>query len=126
MISRAYIDRLHALSIAKYGGASGIRDEGLLESAIARPFQTFGGKDLYPEPIDKAAAIAESIILNHPYLDGNKRTGFLAMFAILQAYNLELTAAENDVYQTMIKVSTGELRFEGLRDWLGDNCRKMG
>ena len=63
---------LHEFSIKDFGGASGIRNIGLLESAIARPFQTFGGEDLYPSPFDKAAAIGESLIENHPFIDGNK------------------------------------------------------
>jgi death on curing protein len=118
MISRVFIDRLHELSIEKYGGAMGIRDEGLLESAIARPFQTFDGQDLYPHPLDKAAAIGESIIINHPYLDGNKRTGFLALFAVLDEFGFQLTATEEEAYEAMIQVSTGEMGFEGLREWL--------
>jgi len=118
MISRVFIDRLHELSIEKYGGATGIRDEGLLESAIARPFQTFDSQDLYPDPLDKAAAIGESIIINHQYIDGNKRTGFLAIFAVLDGYGIQLTAPEGDTYEAMIKVSTGEMGFAGLRYWL--------
>jgi len=72
MISKEEIIRLHHLSIAKYEGAAGIRDEGLLESAIARPCQTFGGEDLYQTAYEKAAAIMESIIINHPFVDGNR------------------------------------------------------
>jgi death-on-curing protein len=98
----------------------------MLKSAIARPFQTFGGEELYPTPEEKAAALCESIIVNHPFVDGNKRTGFTAMVALLMEYGIQLTANENDAYQTIIKVSTGELRFDGLRDWLGINCKKMG
>lgn len=58
---------LHKISIEKYGGSDGIRDFGLLESAIARPFQTFGGEDLYPSLFEKLAALGESLILNHPF-----------------------------------------------------------
>jgi death on curing protein len=68
MILKADILKLHELSIKKYGGSQGIRDEGLLDSAIARPFQTFDGLDLYFSTIEKAAAIAESIIINHPFI----------------------------------------------------------
>lgn len=118
MIDKNFINKLHELSLNYYGGLSGIRDEGLLESAIARPFQTFGGEDLYPSPVEKAAAIAESIVLNHPYLDGNKRTGFLAMFSMVEIYNLQITASESEAYETMIQVSTGALNYEGLVAWL--------
>jgi death-on-curing protein len=71
MITKKEILQLHELSIQTYGGAHGIRDEGMLESAIARPFQTFGGEDLYPTVYEKAAAFAESLIINHPFVDGN-------------------------------------------------------
>ena len=70
---------LHKKSIGDYGGAQGIRDSGLLESAIARPFQTFEEKDLYPTFYEKTAALDESLIKNHPFIDGNKRTGMTAM-----------------------------------------------
>ncbi len=114
MISKNEILQLHKLSIEKYGGAYGIRDDGMLESAIARPFQTFGGEDLYGSSIEKAAAILESIIINYPFVDGNKRTGFLAMFAILKKSNLSLIANDADAYATTVSVSTGEIRFEQI------------
>ena len=69
--------KLHEASINDFGGANGIRDLGLLESAIARPFQTFGGEYLYLTAFEKAAALGESLIINHPFLDGNKRTGII-------------------------------------------------
>ena len=72
MITQSIILRLHELSIVNYGGSHGIRDEGLMKSAIARPYQTFGGEDLYPSVLEKAAAIGERIIINHPFVDGNK------------------------------------------------------
>lgn len=125
MISKNEILQLHKLSIEKYGGAHGIRDEGMLESAIARPFQTFGGEDLYGTPIEKAAAILESLIINHPFVDGNKRTGFLAMFAILKKSNLSLIAKEADAYAKTVSVSTGEIRFEQIVEWLKANVENI-
>ena len=121
MITKEVILKLHELSIIKYGGSQGIRDEGLMESAISRPYQTFGGEDLYPTEFEKAAAIAESIIINHPFVDGNKRTGYLAMLAILDEGKLELTISNNEIYLFVIKVSTGEIRFEQIVDWLKQN-----
>lgn len=67
----------HDKAIEKYGGSKGLRDFGALDSALNRPWQTFGGEELYPTCFEKAAAIAESVILNHPFVDGNKRTGFI-------------------------------------------------
>ena len=88
MIEKLQVLRLHELSIIKYGGSYGIRDENLLESAIARPFQTFDDQDLYIEIYQKAAAICESIIINHPFVDGNKRTGLLVIAFILNKHRI--------------------------------------
>ena len=79
---------IHELAIEKFGGIEGIRDMNLLESAIQRPYATFDGQDLYPYPIDKAAAIIESIVKNHPFSDGNKRTGYILMRLTLLKSNL--------------------------------------
>ena len=69
-----HVLRIHARSIEQFGGDPAIRDLGLLESAVAQPRAGFGGKDLYPELADKAAALAFSLVMNHPFADGNKRT----------------------------------------------------
>jgi death-on-curing protein len=125
MILKAAILKLHELSIEKYGGLLGIRDEGLLDSAIARPFQTFDGVDLYVSTIEKAAAIAESIIINHPFIDGNKRTGFLAMLALLKVGNINLIASEEGAYQFIISISTGEIKFDQIIEWLKKNTKAI-
>ncbi len=116
---------LHEFSIKDFGGASGIRDIGLLESAIARPFQTFGGKDLYPSPFDKAAAMGESLIENHPFVDGNKRTGMLAIVALLKEYGIEVNADSDGLYQFTISISTGEIKFEKIVEWLKNNSQSF-
>ena len=121
MITKAIVLRLHELSIIKYGGSHGIRDEGLMESAIARPYQTFGGEDLYPTVFEKAAAIVESIIINHPFVDGNKRTGYLAMLAILGESKVEINVSNDDIYTFVIQISTGEAKFEQIVEWLKQN-----
>jgi death-on-curing protein len=121
MILKADILKLHELSVQKHGGSNGIRPEGLLDSAITRPFQTFDGLDLYISTIDKAAAIAESLIINHPFIDENKRTGFLAMLAILKMGGINLIASEEDAYQFTISISTGEIKFEQIVEWLTIN-----
>ena len=121
MITIKIILRLHDLSIINYGGSQGIRDQGLMESAIARPYQTFGGKDLYPTVLEKAAALAESIIINHPFIDGNKRMGLLAMLLILEIGNFKITASNDDTYNFTIEISTGEIKFEEIVLWLKNN-----
>ena len=121
MITIKNILRLHELSIITYGGSQGIRDQGLMESAIARPYQTFGGEDLYPTVFEKAAALTESIIINHPFIDGNKRTGLLAMLIILKIGNFKITASNDDTYNFTIQISTGEMKFEEIVLWLKNN-----
>ena len=113
---------LHDMSIRDYGGMQGIRDIGLLESAIARPFQTFDGKDLYFTSIEKAAALSESLIINHPFLDGNKRTGLLGMLTILLEYKLEVNVSEGELYNLIIQSSTGETKFDEIVAWLNNNA----
>ncbi len=116
---------LHDASIEDFGGAKGVRDLGLLESALARPFQTFAGQDLYPTAIEKAAAIGESLIINHPFIDGNKRTGMLAVATLLLEYNIIITAAETELYQFIIQISTGELKFDQIVEWLKRNTSAL-
>ena len=121
MFTKEVVLRLHELSITKYGGSQGIRDKGLIDSAIARPYQTFGGEDLYSTVFEKAAAIIESIIINHPFVDGNKRTGYLAMLAMLHEGNIVITASNNHIYSFVIGISTGEIKFEQIIEWLKQN-----
>ena len=117
--------KLHDKSIDDFGGAKGVRDTGLLESALARPFQTFGGEDLYPTVFEKAAALAESLIINHPFIDGNKRTGILTMVTFLFEYNFALTAREDDLYNFTISISTGETKFDDIVQWLKQNSNPL-
>ncbi len=124
MISINDILVLHEKSINDFGGSHGIRDVGLLESAIARPFQTFGGEDLYPTTFEKAAALAESLIINHPFVDGNKRTGMLAMVSLLINDQYQLNASSDDLYNFVINISTGALSFDGIVEWLKANTVK--
>ena len=125
MILLEEILKLHDASIDYYGGAKGIRDIGLLESAIARPFQTFGGEDLYPTAFGKAAALGESLIINHPFIDGNKRTGFLAIITFLLECNLSVNANKEDAYNFTIQISTGEIKFDEIVLWLKNNAEPV-
>jgi death on curing protein len=114
---------LHKLSIDSFGGSHAIRDSGLLESAIARPFQSFDGQDLYPSVFEKAAALAESLIVNHPFVDGNKRTGTVAMIAFLQENNLQMTIDQEGLYNFIVSISTCEIKFEEIVQWLKANTK---
>jgi death-on-curing protein len=116
---------IHEILIEKYGGSMGVRDLKGLESALARPFQTFGGEDLYPDFFAKAAAIAESIIINHPFIDGNKRTGYVLMESILRYGNVKVIADDELLYNFMISISMGEKRFDDIVEWLKNNTQKI-
>ena len=125
MINKEEVLLIHTEVVKIHGGANGLRDEGGLESAIVRPFQTFGGEDLYPTVFEKAAAIGESIIMNHPFIDGNKRTGYVLMETILRIEGLCINASDEDLYSFVIKVSTGEIRFKEIKDWLKKNTSPL-
>lgn len=124
MISLEDILNLHQKSIELFGGSHGIREVNLLESAISRPFQTFGGKDLYPSIIAKAASLGESLIKNHPFVDGNKRTGMLAMYAFLLAHGFNINVSNSEFYQFIIDIATGDKHFEDIVIWLEKNTEK--
>lgn len=123
-ISKPFALSIHEASVDRYGGATGIRDDDGLEAALARPFATFGGELLYPEAIERAAAIAESIIMNHPFVDGNKRTGFALMIGIMMDAGLTLSTSEDENYQFVIDLATGEKRFGEAVEWLREHSVK--
>ena len=110
--------QLHFVLIREFGGSQGIRDKNLLESALARPFATFGGEDLYPTPPDRAAAILESIVINHPFIDGNKRTGYVLMRMMLLENGLDILASQKDKYKFVIEVTEGKHTIESIKDWI--------
>ena len=113
--------RIHGILIDRFGGTNGIRDRNLLESALSRPFQKFDKKDLYSSPVDKAAALIESIVINHPFLDGNKRFGYVTMRLILLESGLDIDAPEEDKYLFVIGIAKGELKFIEICKWIKKN-----
>ena len=125
MITVADIIQLHEMSIERYGGSTGIRDKGLLSSAVARPYQTLDGQFLYPTVIEKAAAMMESLIINHPFVDGNKRTGYLAVFALLTLEKFQLTASETEAYDFTIAVSTGNAKYDDIVSFLHKHTKPV-
>jgi death-on-curing protein len=104
MISEKEVLEIHAILIERFGGSNGVRDMNLLNSALNRPYQTFDGKELYPTPIDKAAAIIESIVKNHPFIDGNKRTGYVLARLLLMNTQLDIYAEQEQKYQFVISI----------------------
>ena len=110
--------KIQNILIEKFGGTSGVRDRNLLESALFRPYHTFNKKELYKSSIEKAAALIESIITNHPFLDGNKRFGYVAMRLLLLDSDLDIIATEDEKYEFVISIATGDLKFPEICDWI--------
>jgi len=123
MIEFKEVEKIHDILIEKFGGAKGIRDKGALESAINRPYQTFDGQDLYPNPVDKAAAIFESIISNHPFVDGNKRTAYVLMRLILLENQLDIKTGQDEKFDFVIKSAKSELTFHQISKWINDHLK---
>lgn len=121
MISIKEAEFIHAVLIQNFGGTSGVRDHALLSSALSRPFQTFDGKELYPSEVYKAAALLESILINHPFVDGNKRTGYTLMCVYLLRSGIDLTASEDAKYELVIGVASGKYKHQQIVEWLGNN-----
>ena len=109
---------LHRQIIEQSGGALGIRDLGALQSALAQPRMTFSGEDLYPTLADKAAALGFSIIMNHPFVDGNKRTGHAAMETFLVLNGLEISASVDEQEQVILALASGNSGRESFVEWL--------
>lgn len=118
MISYKEVVDIHQILIDEFGGANGIRDKELLSSALARSFQTFDGKELYPTTIEKAASLIESILINHPFIDGNKRTGYVLMRLILLSNNFDIIATQEEKYTFVIDIASGKSKFDSIVSWL--------
>ena len=113
---------LHRLVIAQAGGASGVRDRGALESAVGQPLATFAGAPLYPDVIDRAAALAFFLVSNHPFVDGNKRTGHAAMEACLMLNGYEVHCGVDEQERMFLSLAAGEVSREVLTQWLRDHA----
>lgn len=107
MIYLAQAEQIHKILIDRFGGSHGIRNQGALLSALSRPFQTFDGKELYVTPIQKAAALIESILVNHPFIDGNKRTGYVLMRLLLIENSYDIQASQDEKYQFVVRIASG-------------------
>ena len=114
---------LHRRIAAQSGGAQGVRDLGALESAVAQPRMTFAGKELYATLPEKAAALGFSLISNHPFVDGNKRTGHAALEMMLILNGFELVASVDSAEQKILQVAAGEATREDLLAWISDHIK---
>jgi death-on-curing protein len=121
-LSKSLILAVHDRLLADYGGSSGLRDEGLLESALGKPQSLFAyGK---PTMSDLAASYAVGILKNHPFLDGNKRTGFVAAATFLDTNGIELIASEADATLKTLGLAAGEISEAQYADWLKANSKR--
>ncbi|WP_425234392.1 type II toxin-antitoxin system death-on-curing family toxin [Ulvibacterium sp.] len=115
---------IHQILIERFGGADGIKDQGGLESALNRPYATFDQRELYPTPVEKAAAVLESILINHPFVDGNKRTGYVLMRLTLMEGGLDIETSQADKYEFVIKVTEGKLNIDQIKGWISSRLKK--
>ena len=116
---------IHEDQIDRYGGTSGIRDLALLESALFRPQTTFGGKDLYLTIFDKAAALIHSLIQNHSFIDGNKRTGTVASLVFLAMNGWEIKVEQDELVQIALSIATKGFSIDEISHWLQTNSKKI-
>ena len=124
MIPVREVEQIQKALIDTFGGVHGIRDRNSLLSALSRPFQKFDNKELYPGITDKAAALVESIITNHPFIDGNKRTGYVTMRLFLLTNGFDIYSSQEDKYQFVMDIASGKFRFEEILEWLNKNTRQ--
>ena len=121
VLTKEQIIFLHTQLIASTGGSDGIRDNGLLESAIASPFQIFDNEEAFPTTLQKAARLCYGLVKNHAFVDGNKRIGAHAMLVFLELNKIELDYTHQDLSETILKVAAGEYGFEDLLRWVIDH-----
>ena len=104
--------------LEKFGGKSGVRDVGLLLSALNRPLSGTDKKEFYPNPTQKAAAIIESIVKNHPFIDGNTRIEFVLMRLVLLQNGFDIDATQDEKYTFVISIANGEFDYEKIYSWI--------
>lgn len=118
ILKKRQILLLHSVLIAESGGSDDVRDEGLLDSAVNTPFQTFSGQDLYPTVLEKAVRLGFGLIRNHPFIDGNKRIGTHAMLVFLNLNSITLSYEDDELISTILSVASGEMDADGLLKWI--------
>lgn len=117
-LSYEQVLRLHDALIEEFGGTAGIRDQGLLDSALNMPFATFGGRYLYASLQAKAAQLGFGLVSNHPFVDGNKRIGAHVMLVFLALNGIELDYKQEDLIDIILEVASGQANAQGLLEWI--------
>ena len=116
---------IHADLLQRYGGEPGLRDVGLLDSALTQPKMTFGGKYIHKTLFDKTAAYGFHVCKNHPFIDGNKRVAFVLMDIFLQKNGWEIVSPEEEVYRMMMNLASGKVTKAQLSSWLKEHSSKL-
>ena len=117
-LSKSQILLIHDQLISETGGSSGLRDEGMLDSALNAPFQTFGGEDVYPSLQKKGARLCFGLVKNHPFVDGNKRIGAHAMLVFLALNGIELQHTQSELSDVILQLAAGEIEATDLLRWI--------
>jgi len=120
-LNKERVIRMHRALLRHSGGLDGIRDMGALESAVAQPTMAFGGEDLYPTLIEKAAALGFSLIMNHPFHDGNKRVGHASMEAFLELNGHRIEASVGEGERSILAIAAGQAGRDELIAWLREH-----
>jgi death-on-curing family protein len=120
-LTKEQVVSIHSSLIKASGGTDGVRDDGLLESALESPFQTFDGHDLYPSIIQKAARIGYSLVSNHPFIDGNKRIGIHIMLVFLAINGIDISCTQEDLIKIGLSLADDTMTFEELSVWLSSH-----
>ncbi len=118
LLNKRQIKHLHSKMIQEVGGIDGIRDEGLLDSAPSAPFQSFGGMELYPSMIGKAARLCYGLIKNHAFIDGNKRIGIYAMLVFLELNGMEMECSEEELIALGLGIASGKIEEKDVGFWI--------
>lgn len=118
VLSKQQILLLHSQLISETGGSDGLRDVGLLESAINSPFRQFGNEDLYPTIQQKASRLCFGLVNNHPFIDGNKRIGAHVMLVFLALNGIELEYTQYELSSTILKLASNEISYQQLTRWI--------
>ena len=117
ILTTAEVIELHEKITAVTGGSSGIRDIGLLESAVLGCYQSFGGDDLYPTVVEKAARMAYAVCKNHPFVDGNKRAAVASMLVILRMNGIVLSHTQQELIRLGLGIADGSISYDDILAW---------